>query len=136
MARWILPVALTVFCVTHPAAQGARPVPPDSRLRGPATFKTNECVVTLNLESGSSRPSGETTVLIDDRHRLTLRMLPRISGGPGSITFVPHHFLCDGKSHKVELTWQRGTATYETVFPSSASPFGFRLPALPTLPSK
>lgn len=136
MARWILPVALTFFCVAHPAAQGARPVPPDSRLRGPATFKTNECIVTLNLESGSSRPSGETTVLIDDRHRLNLRILPRVSGGPGSVTFVPHRFLCDGKSHKVDLTWQRGTTTYQAVFPIGVSPFGVRFPAFPTLPGK
>ena len=137
MMRGVLPAVLVLVCVAQSAgAQRARPVQPDLRLRGPATFKTNECVVTLNLESGSSRPSGETTVLIDDRHRLTVRILPRISGGPRSLTFVPHHFLCDGKSHNVELTWQRGTATYQVVFPSSANPFGLRLPALLSPPGK
>ena len=118
MARWILPVALTCFCVAPAAAQRTRPIQPNLRVQGPSTFKTNECVVNLQVDTAAAaRPSGETTVLIDDRHRLTLRVLPRISGGPAFVTFVPHTFLCDGSTHKVELTWKGGRGTYQTIFP-------------------
>jgi hypothetical protein len=117
MARWVLPTVLALICVAHPvAAQGARPIPPSLGPSGPATFKTNECVVTLSVEEGL-RPSGQMLVLIDNRHRLTLRVLPRMSGGPASITFVPHAFLCDGGTHTVELTWRGGRETYKTIFP-------------------
>ena len=64
----------------------------------------------------AARPSGETTVLIDDRHRLTLQLLPRISRRPFVVTFVPHDFLCDGKTHKVELTWKGGNSTHQVAF--------------------
>ena len=134
MARWVLPTVLAFVCVAHSvAAQGARPIPPSLRPSGPSTFKTNECVVTIAVEGRGSRPSGETFVLIDDRHRLTLRVLPRMSGFPSSITFVPHAFLCDGRNHKVEMTWQRGSATYQAVFPRSQGLGSLRLqpPALP-----
>ena len=117
MARWILPVALAIFCVAPAAAQRTRPSQPNLRVQGPATFKTNECVVSIPVDNTSARPSGETAVLIDDRHRLTLRLLPRISGGPAFVTFVPHNFLCDGSTHKVELTWKGGRGTFQTIFP-------------------
>ena len=132
MARWVLPTVLALICVAHSvAAQGARPTPPGLRRSGPATFKTNECVVTLSIEGRGSRPSGETFVLIDDRHRLTLRVLPRMSGGPASITFVPHAFLCDGGTHTVELTWKGGRETYQTIFPRPGAPALFPSNSVP-----
>lgn len=118
MAKRILPLVLALFCVAHAAAQGTRTVPPGFRLRGPATFKTDECVVNLHVDkAGAPRPSGETTILIDDRHRLTVRVLPRLSRGPSFVTFVPHDSLCDGNTHKVQLTWKGGKETYHTIFP-------------------
>lgn len=134
MTRWLLPMALILFCVAHAAAQGARPVQVvNPRLAGPATFKTNECVVSIPVDSAGARPSGETTVLIDDRHRLTLRVLPRISPGPSFVTFIPHNSLCDGRTHKVELTWKGGQAAYQSSFPVLGTG---RLPPVPTLPRK
>ena len=134
MARWFLPAALAFICAVGTAAAQAtrgdragsgRPNgPPLSGLNGPATFKTNECVVSILVDSaGASRPIGETTVLIDERHRLTLRLLPRISPGPSFVTFVPHNSLCDGRTHKVELAWKGGRGTYQTTFPNPSSPF-------------
>ena len=134
MARWFLPAALAFICaVDTVAAQTARGGgavsgrpngPALSGLNGPATFKTNECVVSIPVDSaGASRPIGETTVLIDERHRLTLRLLPRISPGPSFVTFVPHNFLCDGRTHKVEMTWKGGQGTYQATFPNPVNPF-------------
>src|SRR5687767_6996409 len=93
MTRGILPVALAFIAVaTVAVAQNAPGVQPDSRLRGPATFKTDPCVAAIPDEERDALKlapvANDTFVLIDKRYRVSVRMMP--FGTPRRITFSPH----------------------------------------------
>ena len=102
------------------AAQGRPGVPPD--LPGPATFQTERCVARIVVERETWEKlygkSVEITVLIDKKHRMSVRALPRTGRGPYTLAIAPHDFLCDGKPHNVELSWKGGgPARYDVTFP-------------------
>ena len=121
MTKWALAIAVAVSAAAEVAiAQGARGLPPDSRLLGPATFKADDCVarIVLGKQPSFAVPFGETTIVIDKRYRMYIRPLAFAESGSYGIAFVPHDFLCDGKTHHVEVRWNEAKATtHQVTFP-------------------
>ena len=130
MVKGILSIAVALVAAAEVAtAQPVPAVPPGVRVHGPATFKTEPCIALIvpgnEPSSRFSVPSGEITVVIDKRFRMyvTLRPWPASGGGLG---FTPHDFLCDGKTHHVEVRWPNAApTTHQVTFPVSR-PVGSR----------
>ena len=104
------------------AAQQPRTVQ-DLRLRAPAAFNTAHCLARIEVANAPALKlpgAGEISVLIDNVHRQSLRALPQSRRDVYFVTFAPHHSLCDGRTHRVDLTWNGSrTTTYQVVFPWS-----------------
>ena len=128
MARAMFSIAVGLIAVGE-VASAQRTLPPDSRFDAPATFKTEACVARIVPGSeASSRfpvPAGEITIVIDKRYRMYVRPLPSIVSSTG-IAFSPHDFLCDGKTHHVEVRWRAGESTTHQVTLPVSRPAGSR----------
>jgi hypothetical protein len=127
VARWTLPVALACIAAADVSAQDARTVLQNRRLSEPAAFTTDHCVakVTIdNRERSLTLPgaSDAISVRIDNQYSLTLRSLPKAQRDTYSVTFAPHYFLCDGKTHQVEVSWKGvRPMTHQVQFPANRS---------------
>ena len=123
MVKAILSIAVASIAVADAAFAQRSPSPPRDNFLGPASFKAEECVARIVPGSeASSRfpvPAGEITIVIDRRYRMYVRPLPSAVSA-NAITFSPHDFLCDGKTHHVEVRWRAGASTtHQVIFPVS-----------------
>jgi hypothetical protein len=126
LARVLL-VGIGCVAATHTAvAQDVRTLQIERRLQTPATFKTESCpgrIVVENSDATSTASvSRDIFVVIDKRYRVYVGAVGRVEGRRYSLTFTPHDFLCDGKAHRVELSWKGARRTsYEMTFRSSST---------------
>ena len=126
MTRRLL-LAIACVAVTHTAvAQDVRTLQLDRRLSAPATFKTEPCnarIVVENPDAATASPvSRDIFVVIDRRYRVYVGAVGTIDRGRYSLAFTPHDFLCDGKPHRVELSWNGARRTsYEVTFTRTQS---------------
>jgi hypothetical protein len=114
-------LAASLMCaartVVAQRAQFGRPDPP-------AVFRAEPCVATIVLDNRDAylKPSSiardEVFVLVDKRYRMPLTISPVGSRAGHAITFSPHDFLCDGKTHRVEVI-RKGARpkSYQLTFP-------------------
>ena len=130
MVKGILSIAVALVAAAEVAtAQPVPAVPPGVRVHGPATFKTEPCIALIvpgnEPSSRFSVPSGEITVVIDKRFRMYVTLRPWPASG-GGLEFTPHDFLCDGRTHHVEVRWPNAApTTHQVTFPVSR-PVGSR----------
>jgi hypothetical protein len=133
MTTRTLSIAVALVAAANGAtAQRAPSVPPWSRVHAPATFKPDLCVARIvpgdEPPSRFAVPSRTITIVIDKRFRMDVMPLPSRASGAG-FAFAPHDFLCDGKTHHVEVRWPTADpTTHQVTFPVSR-PAGARPPA-------
>ena len=126
LARVLL-VGIGRVAATHTAvAQDVRTLQLERRLQAPATFKTETCTGRIVVDNpdvaATASLSRDIFVVIDKRYRVYIAAVGRLEGRRYSLTFTPHDFLCDGKAHRVELSWKGARRTsFEMTFWNSST---------------